>query len=189
MKHICPNTAVGSNQSSTRGSYLLGRLCSSLWNRHTFSTCHYSSLPWPHLLANPDRRPPWWNLLLIAYLLLQLQLYCALVQIFSASAVQACILGWRWDNAVRFWVCNVGKLWQKLSLIGLEWSTLKSNTKNSSSRWKKWVTIYFVQLVLNWLKVIWLVLDRLKVAYQQKINKRKKPITWPFEAQIASHFF
>ena len=31
-----------------------------------------------------------------------------------------------WKN-VRFWVCNVGKPWQKLSLIGLEWSKLKSN--------------------------------------------------------------
>ena len=29
-----------------------------------------------------------------------------------------------------FWVYNVGKPWQKLSLIGLERSTLKSKTKN-----------------------------------------------------------
>ena len=34
-----------------------------------------------------------------------------------------------------------------------------------------------------------LVLDRSKVIYQQKISKRKKPITWPFEAQIVSRFF
>ena len=34
-----------------------------------------------------------------------------------------------------------------------------------------------------------LVIDRSKVTYQQKINKCKKPITWPFEAQIASQFF
>ena len=33
-----------------------------------------------------------------------------------------------------------------------------------------------------------LVLDRLKVAYQQKINKRKKPITWQFKAQIVICF-
>ena len=38
------------------------------------------------------------------------------------------------------------------------------------------------------LKVIQLVLNRLKVAYQQKISRRKKAITWSFEAQIASRF-
>ena len=92
--------SLSANQSSTRGNYLLGRLCSSLWNRRTFSTCHYSSLPWPHLLTNLGRRPPWWNRLLIASLFLQLQLYCALVQIFFASTVRACILGWHWDDAV-----------------------------------------------------------------------------------------
>ena len=32
-------------------------------------------------------------------------------------------------------------------------------------------------------------LNQLKVAYQQKINKRKRPITCPFEAQIAILFF
>ena len=81
---------------------------------------------------------------------------------------------------VRFWVCNVGKPWQKLSLIGLEWSTLKSKTKKLKfGMKKKWATSCFVRLVL----------DRSKVAYQQKISKHKKPITWPFEAQIASPFF
>ena len=30
--------------------------------------------------------------------------------------------------------------------------------------------------------------NQLQVVYQQKISKRKKPITCPFEAQIAIHF-
>ena len=94
--------SLPANQSSASGSYLWGRLCSSLWNRHTFSTYHYPSLPWPRLLANLDRRPPWWSRLLTASLLLQLKLYCVLVQIFSAFAIQVCILGWCWDDAVWF---------------------------------------------------------------------------------------
>ena len=92
--------SLPTNQSLVRGSYLLGRLCSSLWNWRTFFTCHYSSLPWPHLLTNLDRRPPWWSWLLTASLFLQLQLYCAPVRIFSTPAIQVCIKGWCWDDAV-----------------------------------------------------------------------------------------
>ena len=92
--------SLPADQSSARKSYHLGRLCSSLWNRCTFSTCHYSSLPWLCLLANLDKRLPWWSQLLVVSLLLQLQLCCALVQILSASAVQVCILGWCWDNVI-----------------------------------------------------------------------------------------
>ena len=55
-------------------------------------------------------------------------------------------------------LANHDKTWQKLSLISLEWSTLKLKTKNWCSGWKKkGVTICFVRLVL----------DRSKVAYQQ----------------------
>ena len=39
---------------------------------------------------------------------------------------------------------------------------------------------------LDWCLI---ALDRLKVAYLQKISKRRKPITWPSEAQILIHFF
>ena len=54
-------------------------------------------------------------------------------------------------------LANHDKTWQKLSLISLEWSTLKLKTKNWCSGWKKkGVTICFIRLVL----------DRLKVAYQ-----------------------
>ena len=62
-------------------------------------------------------------------------------------------------------LANHDKTWQKLSLIGLEWSTLKSKTKNSSLGWKKWVTSYFVRLVL----------DQSKIAYQQKSANIKNP--------------
>ena len=46
---------------------------------------------------------------------------------------------------------------------------------------KKWVAIWFSQLLFDCSQ---LLLDRLKVAYQQKSAKRKKPITCPFETQI-----
>ena len=57
-------------------------------------------LPLPCFLANLGGRLPWWSQLLIASLLLQLQFCCALVQIFSTSDVQVCILSWRWDDAI-----------------------------------------------------------------------------------------
>ena len=87
------------DRSLARGSYPLGRLCSGLWNQCTSSICHYSFLPLPHLLANLGRKLPWWNQLLVTSLLLQSLLCCALVQLFSISAVQVCTLGWHWDDA------------------------------------------------------------------------------------------
>ena len=75
------------DQSLARGNYLLGKFCSGLWNQRTSSICYYSFLPLPRLLANLGRRLPWWNQLLVASLLLQLLLCCALVQIFSTSAI------------------------------------------------------------------------------------------------------
>ena len=82
---------------------------------------------------------------------------------------------------VRIWVCSVGKSWQKVSFIELEWWAFKSKTKNSSSGWKKWDAIWF-----SWLLsiAVWSV----KSHKSAKTNKHKKPITWPFQAQIVILF-
>ena len=46
-----------------------------------------------------------------------------------------------------------------------------------------------VRLLLIPLDCCSIPFNQSKVAYKQKISKRKKPITCPFEAQIAIHFF
>ena len=53
-------------------------------------------------------------------------------------------------------LANHDKTWQKLSLISLEWSTMKRKTKNSSLRQKtqvwdknKWVTSWLVRSIQN----------------------------------------
>ena len=65
--------------------------------------------------------------------------------------------------------------------------------KKLKLRMKK-VSCNLVLSIAVWLLLILLIcclipLSRLEVANQQKINKRKKPITFPFEAQIVIHFF
>ena len=92
--------SLPASHSLAKGSCLLGKPYSGLWNRRTFSTYRCSFLPWPHVLANLDRRLSWWNQLPATSLLLQLQLCYVLVQIFFVSTVQVCILGWRWDDVV-----------------------------------------------------------------------------------------
>ena len=60
----------------------------------------------------------------------------------------------------------------------LKFGTEKNELQSASFDW------YSIdQKSFNWYSIDW------KVAYQQKISKRKKLINWPFEAQIASYFF
>ena len=90
LKSLCLAVEFTSWSILGKGKLSLGRLCSSLWNQRSSSICHCSFLPLPRLLANLGIRLPWWNQLLIAFLLLQLLLCCTLVQIFSTSVVQVC---------------------------------------------------------------------------------------------------
>ena len=79
-------------------------------------------------------------------------------------------------------LANHDKTWQKLSLISLEWSTLKPKTKNSILGWK--------QVIYNLVGSIDPKTDSIDPkSHISKINKRKKAITYSFEAQIASRFF
>ena len=76
-------------------------------------------------------------------------------------------------------LANHDKTWEKPSLIGLEWSTLKSNTRKLKFEMKKMSYKLFGSIDT------WSIENHISA----KISKRKKPITWPFEAQIASRFF
>ena len=83
-------------------------------------------------------------------------------------------------------LANHNKTWQKLSLIILEWSTLKSKTKNSSSGWKK----NELQAVsFDWYSIAARDFRLIENRISAKSAKRKKAITYSFEAQIASRFF
>ena len=79
-------------------------------------------------------------------------------------------------------LANRDKTWQKLSLISLEWSTLKPKTKNSSSG-KKQISYLLVGSIAT--RDFRLIENRISA----KSVKRKKAITYLFEAQIASRFF
>ena len=98
-------------------------------------------------------------------------------------SIRECQLCWNLDNLFdRFWVCNVGnhdKTWQKLSLIGLEWSTLKSKRKKLKFMMKKISYKLFGSIGTQ----------SIENRISEKISECKKPITWPFEVQIASRFF
>ena len=76
-------------------------------------------------------------------------------------------------------LANHDKTWQKLSLIGLEWSTLKSKTKNSSSGWKK----------MSYKLFHFIGTRSIENCISTKISKRKKPITWPFWSPNREPFF
>ena len=82
-------------------------------------------------------------------------------------------------------LANHDKTWQKVSLISLEWSTLNSKTKTQVRDEKN-----VLQAVsFDWYSIDTCDFRSIKNRISAKISKRKKPITWLFEAQIVSHFF
>ena len=82
-------------------------------------------------------------------------------------------------------LANHDKTWQKLSLIGLEWSTLKSKQKL-----KFGVKKNELQAVsFDWYSIGTCDFQPIENRISAKNSKRKKAITWPFEAQITSRFF
>ena len=63
-------------------------------------------------------------------------------------------------NIVRFWVCSVGKPWQKVGIIELEWCTFKFKTKKLKFRMKKLSCNLFLSIAVRFLSIlVWLLLD------------------------------